>query len=341
MRFPNFRTPRRYWQRSDGVTPPDSGRGRREWILGRSLCHYSSFVLPAGLSQVKREAALRLKVLEWSPFQDPGMLVDWHADRAGVWVWDRQAIDDAIRAAGETPRRIRVLPDSTIVEPATDGVRLVAGLEGLEGQVWRNETLIASRWWPSSPNGSEWLRFQRAASVHGEEIRAQPPAPVTPEVRAVPWVRSAGLGLARIYEIGPVRLAAAAGTVLLLPILYHGATLAKVVGAAGRAEAELVRAREDAAPVAIARGAALADLDCVDALLARVGGQLPANGTALGDWTFQNGDLRFTLTNQAPLDASFFVRLFEASHLFERVTAEPSGDGRLLTVVAKVKPSWR
>jgi hypothetical protein len=352
IRFPNFRTPRRYWHRVDGVTPPEPGSGRRQWVLSRALCLYARFPVPKDLAAAKREAALRLKILEWSPYPSPGLLIDWAEADAGVWVWDSQKVADAIRAEGQDPKRVTVLPETALAEPGTEGARIVSGLEGLDGQAWRQGRLIASRWWADLPSAEEWRRFQRAAALAPGRQSAEPPEPEPAAWRQDPWVSSRRPWLALVNEAGRTRLALASAIVLVLPIVYEGAALAHLKLRASAAETTLAQLRQRAEPVLRTRSAAQAAIDCVRALLqldpypdqlallAKVGGQLPPNGTALGDWSYQNGELRFTLTHQNPLDSSFYVRLFEALQIFERVRAEPQGDGRTLVIQAKVRPQW-
>lgn len=352
IRFLNFRTPRRYWHRADGITPPAAGPGPRQWVLSRSLCLYNRFSVPGDLALAKREAALRLKILEWSPHAQPGMLIDWDDAEAGVWIWDQAKVDEAIRAEGLDPKRVVVLPETALAEPGEEGGRITAGLEGLEGQAWRDGRLIASRWWQDLPAADEWRRFQRAAALPPGMQSAVPPEPEPALWRDVPWVRARRRWLTQVNEIGRTRLALAALVVLALPIVYEGAALAHLKMKTAAAETTLAGLRRQADPVLRARLQAEAAMDCVRALLqlspypdqlallAKVGGQLPPNGTALGDWSFQNSDLRFTLTHQNPLDSSLYVRLFEALQIFERVRAEPQGDGKTLVIFAKVKPQW-
>jgi hypothetical protein len=352
IRFPSFRTPRRYWHRADGVTPPSSGPGPRQWVLSRALCLYARFAVPKDLAAAKREAALRLKILEWSPYASPGLLIDWAENDAGVWIWDSQKIEEAIRAEGLDPKRVTVLPETALAEPQAEGARILAGLEGLEGQAWRQGRLIASRWWPALPGAEEWRRFQRAAALAPGRQSAEPPEPEPAVWRPESWVRSRRPLLSLVSGAGRARLAIAAAIMLILPLVYEGAALTRLKVRSARAEASLAELRQRAEPVLRARTAAETALDCVRALLqldpypdqlallAKVGGQLPPNGTALGDWSFQNGELRFTLTHQNPLDSSFYVRLFEGLNLFERVRAEPQGDGRTLVIQAKVRPQW-
>ncbi len=320
--------------------------------MSRALCLYARLTVPKELAAAKREAALRLKILEWSPYASPGLLIDWAESDAGVWIWDSLKVEEAIRAEGLDPKRVTVLPETALAEPQAEGARIVDGLEGLEGQAWRQGRLIASRWWPALPGAEEWRRFQRAAALAPGRQSVEPPEPEPTVWRQESWVRSRRPLLALVNEAGRTRLAIAAAIVLALPLVYEGAALAHLKVRSKNAEASLAQLRQRAEPVLRARTAAETALDCVRALLqldpypdqlamlAKVGGQLPPNGTALGDWSFQNGELRFTLTHQNPLDSSYYVRLFEALQIFERVRAEPQGDGRTLVIQAKVRPQW-
>lgn len=321
-------------------------------MLSRALCLYARFPVPKDLAAAKRDAALRLKILEWSPYASPGLLIDWAEADAGVWVWDAAKVEAAILGEGQDPKRMTVLPETALAEPGGEGARIVAGLEGLDGQAWRQGRLVASRWWQEPPSPEEWRRFQRAAALAPGRQSAEPPEPEPAVWRQAPWVRSRRPFLALVNEAGRTRLAVAAAIVLTLPIVYEGGALAHLRLGAATAEARLAELRQRAEPVLRARTAAEVALDCVRALLqldpypaqlallAKVGSQLPPNGTALGDWSYQNGELRFTLTHQNPLDSSFYVRLFEALQIFERVRAEPQGDGRTLVIQARVKPQW-
>ena len=352
MRLLNFRTPRRYWHRGDGVTPPGPGSGSRQWVLARSLCLYARFTVPKDLTPAKREAALRLKILEWSPYATPGMLIDWAETEAGVWIWDQAKVDEAIRAQGLDPKRVAVLPETALAEPAENGARIVASIEGLEGQAWREGQLIASRWWQELPAPEEWRRFQRAAALPPGMQSAQPPEPETVPFRDAPWPRTRRRWLAMVQDAGRTRLAVAAMVVLALPLAYESAALVRLTLKTASVERSLADLRRQADPVIRARLAAQTAMECVRqllaldpypdqlALLAKIGGQLPPNGTTLGDWSFQNGELRFTVQHQNPLDSSQYVRLFEALNMFERVRAEPQGDGKVLVIQAKLKPQW-
>jgi len=351
-RLLNFRTQRRYWHRGDGVTPPEPGSGKRVWVLSRALCLYARFSVPKELSLARREAALRLKVLEWSPYAVFGMLIDWAEAEAGVWIWDQAKVEEAMRGQGLDPSRVSVLPETALAEPLAEGTRVVAGIEGFEGQAWQEGQLVASRWWQTAPPPEEWRFFQRAASLPAARQSATMPEPEPVSFRGFPWPRTRRRWLAVVNEAGRARLMAAALVVLALPLVYEGAALAQIKLKTVQAEATLADLRQRAGPVMRARLSAQTAMECVRALLlldpypdqlsllATVGGQLLPNGTALGDWSFQNGELRFTVTHQNPLDSSQYVRLFEALKIFEQVRAEPQGDGKILMIRAKLRPQW-
>ena len=132
--------------------------------MSRALCLYARFTVPKELAAAKREAALRLKILEWSPYASPGLLIDWADSDAGVWIWDALKVEEAIRAEGLDPKRVTVLPETALAEPQAEGARIVDGLEGLEGQAWRQGRLIASRARPASLTSASSGRRER---THG------------------------------------------------------------------------------------------------------------------------------------------------------------------------------
>jgi hypothetical protein len=349
---PSFRIPRRYLHRVDRVSEPDRGNGPRQWILSRALCHYAVFDLPSGVSGGQRESALKLNVLEWSPFPTTGWLADWRDDRAGVWIWDQDATDDAVRAAGLDPKQISVFPETAVRAVSADGIRLVAALDGCEGQVWRQGRLVSSRWWPSVPDAKDWMHFHRSAA---QSTPLAPPTVPVPEVSpfvARPWPRSISFGSALLRGARAGQLAAAAAVVLLLPVAYLLGQLAFLAKAQASIDDTLATARNKAEPIIADRLAAEAARQCIEALMAldpypsqvqvmaATARLIPPNGTHIVSWSFTSGDLRLILSNQNPLDATYYVRAFEAVPMFERVNAEPQGDGRQLAVSLKVKSAW-
>lgn len=78
--------------------------------------------------------------------------------------------------------RGRYLPETLAQRPLADGARIVRGLSGFEGQIWRKSDLVASRWWDREPLDQDWDGFIRAAQENlGVLDMPRPP------VVEVPW----------------------------------------------------------------------------------------------------------------------------------------------------------
>jgi len=160
----NFPYQRFFLQHRDGIERPSAWRGRRYWVVARSLCAFRVFRLPDAERSSLRDFAA-LKVREWAPYEEVGFHLHLTRDAARVWVWDGARVRDGMLAMGIKPGRFAVLPETAVQERAADGVHLFACLEGFEGQMWSEGELKAGRWWAEMPNPEQWLEFQRAAGV--------------------------------------------------------------------------------------------------------------------------------------------------------------------------------
>lgn len=76
-----------------------------------------------------------------------------------IWVWPRSPSDKP------DYRNVAALPEPLCHEPMTNGVRVVRGLEGYFGEVWRNTLLISIRWWAEQPTRRQWEEFIRATGL--------------------------------------------------------------------------------------------------------------------------------------------------------------------------------
>src|SRR5208283_5460615 len=178
-------SPRFFLQTRDGTERPASWRGRRYWVVSRSLCAFRRFRLPnSERTGLKDFAALRVK--EWAPYEDAGFHLHLTPEAVGIWAWDSGRVRDAMAAAGIQPRRSTALPETVLQARAADGLHLIDCAEGVEGQRWADGELKASRWWPEPPSREQWLDFQRAGGVVVETAR-DPPGIQQPVWRGRPW----------------------------------------------------------------------------------------------------------------------------------------------------------
>jgi hypothetical protein len=256
-------------------------------------------------------------------------------------VWDAARVRDAMQALGVRPGRITVLPETALQARREDGLHLIGCLEGVEGQFWAEGELKASRWWAEAPTPEQWLEFVRATGVVVHALPGVPPLE-QPAWRSRAWTNSgAGLELERRG-----REAALAGAALVLAAYaYLGGALVRDARSLAAVDNRLGEAQHRAAPVITDREQALANLDYLSgfakldpypsqlAVLARVAENLPSNGSQLAAWSYQAGDLQFTVFSPASsLDILFYVKTYSSVPGFTDVAAERAEGPRSLRV---------
>ena len=350
MIFSNFRTPRIHRHRRDGVESPTGGAGRRLWLLSRALCRYRVFPLMADPSPSKRLAAIDLKIAEWSPYGDTARLVHEDGRRTGVWIWDRSAVDAQIEAAGLRPDRVTVLPETALQPRGENGLRHVKTFDGSEGQWWVDGLLAASRWWPEPPDEAEWIRFQRAAGVPPESAIDAAGLPQALLELPRPWLSGTTFrpGASSAQRVMPAYWALAAAYVLLIA-LFIGQTIGDRL-TLGRIDSDVAAATAAAQPRMAERADARSGLDAINRLQAlspypsqlelfvKIDDIIPRNGTKLTEWSFQAGELEFTVDAPTGVVAPAYVKALQGVAGFTDVSAEHVGGDKVLKVKLKVKP---
>lgn len=283
-----------------------------------------------------------IKAREWAPFSEVGFHAHLTDDAAHIWSWDGARIRDAMAANGVRPGRVAVLPETAVEARGADGLRLVDCLEGLEGQFWSEGELKASRWWPEMPTRQQWLEFQRAGGVAVDPLSEIPPAE-TLSWRSRQWTNS-GEGWAFGVERRGREVAIAAAAVLLAAYAYVGGSLVHNQASLAAVEDRLRSAEQRSAPVVLDRKQALANQEFLAgfaklnpypsqlALFARVAAQLPKNGARLTAWSYQDGELQFTVTSPAPPEILFYVKTFSEVPGFTEVAADRTDSDRSLRI---------
>jgi hypothetical protein len=341
-------SPRFFLQTRDGAKRPATWRGRRYWVVSRSLCAFRWFRLPnAGRTGLKDFAALRVK--EWAPYADAGFHLHLTQEAVGIWAWDGGRVRDAMVAAGVQPRRSTALPETALQARGADGLHLIDCIEGVEGQLWSDGELKASRWWPESPSHEQWLDFQRAGGVV-VDAALDPPSSEEPVWRGRPWTNS-GQGLSFGLERRGREMVLAGAGVLLAAYGYFGGSLAHDALTLSDVEQRLRSAESQAAPAVDDRERALANLDFLAkfaklapyppqlALLAKVAEKLPANGARIIAWAYQQGDLEFTVFSPGPVDILFYVKTYSSVDGFTDVAASNGEGERTLRIKLRVAKS--
>jgi len=311
------------------LTQLTQGGGRREWLLSRSLCAYTTLAAD-GVPGRKRQRFAEMAVARWSPFAETQSHVEWIGDRGMVWAWSRPAIlADAEGAALPAPARI--LPESLFRGQAqADGEELVETDDGLEGRVWRDGYLSASAWWSSAPSLESWNEFRRGA---GLAPAVAVPHAVRHSLSAAPWGSASAPGLGQLVGQQRVLFSGLAVGVACACIAtaLAGALAMKV--SVWRVNEDIATREKAIAPILDARESALADAGKVEAWLAM---RPPQSQTAMlasvvrlipGTWQLIKWDmpdanhLQVTLRMDAA-DPRRIVEAWERSGSFSEVTAE-------------------
>jgi hypothetical protein len=343
---------RRYRQTTQDVALLQRGLPPAEWVIARALCRFRRFQIQA-VPKAQRAQALDLEIRQWSPYQRTGRAIVLKEGVAHVWIWDADMVEAAQRAQRADPRHVRVIPESLLHPPGTEGACLVQTLEGLEGQVWRDGQLQHSAWWPAPPDADAWLNFQRDASLPPAAQEAQPPRPQPLAWRAQPWARPvdgvAPVGLPGIQGV----LIAAASFVLLAATFWLGAQHYQIAQARATLEPEQAATQAVAAQVAATRGEALERLARVEAfrkldpypdpltLMARIAELIPADSASLQDWEYANGRLKFVLSLKNPMLSSQLVKALQEVDAFDQVQAQSSANPALLPISLTLVPHAR
>jgi hypothetical protein len=125
---------------------------------------------------------------------------------------------------------------------------------------------------------------------------------------------------------------------------YLGGSLAHDAMSMSAVEKRLRIAEQRSAPIIAERSRALANREFLDnfarldpypsqfALFARVAEKLPPNGSRITAWSYQDGDLQFTILSQATPDILFYVKTYSSVEGFTEVAADRADSERGLRI---------
>lgn len=122
--------------------------GQSVCIVPRSECSFRRIKITDSSRRAIQAAYLKVRKEASSP--DDRFLIVPDADQSGANVWGYKTAFD---------RTGRYYPESLARTPMETGARLVTCFTGYEGQVWKNNNIVASRWWPTVPDARKWQSF--------------------------------------------------------------------------------------------------------------------------------------------------------------------------------------
>jgi len=318
--------------------------------LSRQFVRHNVFELPETLSPARRKAALSLLVRKWAPFAMTGYLAQWAGRRASVYAWDSAKVGQQIMAAGLNPSRCVVLPESFIRTPHTHGPRLVKAVDGYEGQVWNDGFLVAGRWWPRPPALTEWRTFVRASGVAVDGVEGDAPESEDPAFMSAAWAGDE-TAITDIWSaLQNKRIAAAAAVAAIAPVIFFGTQAMVFSATTASTNAAIADLESVNQALRVDRMDAYTQLEAIESMLtlepfppqyeiiSRVMGLLDGRGAALKEWSYNTGVLEFTLLGSQPLDATFYITMFEKEDMFSGVTSTTAEQERELRMRMNITP---
>lgn len=319
-------------------------------MLSRPLYRYARFDLKS-VPKPQRPQALALQIRQWSPFGRTGWYLLWEQNEALVWGWDAERVEAAILSNKLNPKDISIVPETLLHQRQEQGTYLVACMEGVEGQVWRNRSLINSRWWLKPPATDEWVNFQRDAGTLPESQISNVPVARPLNWEEAPWGRSVAQDGATIYgEKVEAWLVPAIALCLFVASVWQGAQWIKLQAAIKDAEGELKTLNQQAGPILKARGDALEALGRINllqaidpypdqiVLMAKVAEALPKEGPYLREWEFQNGRMKIQIASPNKMLSSDYIKLLQSLGVFRNVQAASANDPYNLALSMDVLP---
>jgi len=350
--LPSLPVRRACW-RAEGLGTLPKGFGTAQIVIARSRCCFGRFDLspvPPG----KRAQALSLQVAAWSPFTTSDAAVAWQpGGRANVWCWSADELDAAWRAGAGADRLPRPVPESELYPaPASDGLRMLKTLDGVEAQLWQDRSLVASRWWPQTPDDRELLSFQQDASRAPDQIE---PMPALTEfalgrhpVQALAAFRGSAGTVAGAESMVYGVLVLALG----IPALALAVQEWRLLQARQQTEATLQREGSRAKAVLDAQISATKTADQVRALSAlqvypaplvhmlAIARALPSGAEInVREWEMNDGKLRLLLASSgSEIQGAANMQAFEQVGLFTDTKILNQADPRLMAFTMRMKP---
>ena len=329
-RFP--KRPHSHLSAKDGVQRRGTRLGRlvlgERLVISRALCHFETMANPPGGQSLRRYEAAKLSAKARTPIADPAFHFDWGPDRIGIWSWPRTLTADLTDFEGE------VLPETVLHPPLQDGARLIAAIDGFEGQVWRDTQLVASRWWPTRPGLSDWSGFLRAtrSAPNGEGVPAPvEPVPLDSPAHAQPYIAL----LDRVRAISLRDLSALAIVCLAVPGLYLLGQWVQLSQAQASVSAELATLSQETAEISAARQSAQRAANELAnyaetlnrrhpaALLASISEELARFSIRLDAFEQTESGLTLTLNASDDFAPESLVRAMENNPLMNSASLEP------------------
>ena len=310
---------------------------RRMRLMGRSAEAKKAAVLKARNESLADEDGIKL-VIDKAP-ADTGAAdiraVGAGYTGAGLWGYGTSSAHNG-----------RYLPESLAQIPHDDGVRLVRGLSGFDGQIWSAGNLIASRWWAREPRDTDWAVFIQAAGEILPQISNGTFDSARPAAIELPWRNDLpifDIDQDRLSEVfAPLKLAVAAGTIAGCFALYTAGQYTRETIALSQVNEQTAELRGETEQIQSERRRALANMNYVRRYRA-----LGDNGTVLAGFdalanvlgttdlgiarmSLRDGSAEVRLGGEDEISVPDVVTLLEAQPNISNVSVSLEGDKTII-----------
>lgn len=306
-------------------------------LVPRAACTFTRAKL-VGESRAALKA-FELRVRHAQPFEnaDLRLVKEAKGDHAVAWSW--RSVGNWRAREGEKFRF--VLPESLAREGMENGVRLVRCSVGLEGEVWRDGRLTASRWWRAKPSPEDWRIFLRASQVDPDSASDVPPVADEPRWRDLPPKAVVSRETFGVLA-SPAKLGAAIALAFAAFAAFFASQFAVAKFQSARLQAALETTLQANADQIQARVDAIDALESVRSLaragkswtaleaLAAVGKVMPAGTATLTSFRMNGGEVEINLETNAPANGAELVAALEQAPVFNNVFVQIPNDSSVV-----------
>lgn len=297
-------------------------------VVPRMQCSFRRITLKSKTRNALQAAKLRIGK-ELLPHENKLRIVkDKNGLGASAWSY-----------SDNLPADKQSIPESLAREGMETGTRLISCFNGVEGQVWEDYALLASRWWASKPSSRQWQVFLRSAPVEGAEISL--PDPVRAGFRAdLPLFDMDAGRLAALFS--PQRIATAGVMAGACAFLYLGAQYIHYKGALASADKKITQISGQTGQILSQRRRALANMSAAKRLdvlgseatilsgFDGVAEVLAGKGFALRSVSIGGGEMEVRVMGKVPANGPEFVAKLEAMPALKGVSLIPAGTNAFL-----------
>jgi len=314
-------------------------------VLSRALVRFAFMSAPEALSRREADRAAILFAEAHAPHAPADWLIVRSPRGYGVWWWDPARVTNLAPEGWRYDRR-RVAPETTL-QPAGEGLRQAACIDGFEAQAWTDGSLVQSVWRRRAFTTDQWDQFVNAleAIAPDASIRLPPPEHLDDLPLDAAW-RQKRVDLLPVMQRVETRIWQATAAV--------GLAAVGLLGTAGHAEwdrasaakrlAVLESAQDDVAPTQRAR-ADLETLQMLDGLqdspspvialaeLHRVAARTRASPAG---WAINTDEMRVELSLGEAASVETVAAEFEESVWFTDVAPQLASERRTVVLSARL-----